>query len=334
MSKFLISVIIVSYNDRKHLKLALNSVINSDFSNYEIIVIDDASTDGTFQLAKKFEIKKNIRFIINRKNEGASKSRNIGVKNSHSPFLLFIDADTTLEKNSLTEIINKFKKDHRIGVILLQLINPVTKLLDSAGTFLTFIGFPYELGAGENPKMYQKELNIFAAKTAGLALRKKAYENVGGFDEDYLIYGEDTDLCWRLQLAGYKIIYSPEIQGCHYQKGSLKDATKIRLYYEGTKNNLSNLLKNMPIKILVWMLPLHIFFLILLTVKLLMQKRGKMAKEVLKGTFWNIVNIQKTVKKRQLVRKYLVHDRNIDIMFGPITIKEVISKGWRWFLHV
>lgn len=333
MNKLIISVIIACYNAENDIEQCLESILNSYFPNFEVIVINDGSTDNTRKVLKPYSRLKKIKMYSLTKNLGPSKARNFGEKKAKSRYILFLDSDCIVKKDCLSQIVHKLDTNKTIAALALRLLTKDGNL-DNAGHYLSVFGYPYEMGVGENPRDYNKEMIVFGAKTAGLALRKDIFQKIGGFDEDYCIYGEDTDLCWRIWLLGYRIIYFPQAEAIHFQKGSLNQKTEYRLFYEGTKNNLSNLLKNMPVKILFWMVPLHIFFLILLVVKLLLEKRATMAKEVLRGIFWNIINIQRTLKKRQLVRKYLVNDRIQDIMFGPLGFWLLAKKGWRWFQNV
>lgn len=334
VKKPVISVVIACYNGEKYIKKCLDCVLKSNYAHYQVVIVDDASGDRSREILERYKRRNNIKIFHFPNNKGPAYARNYGVKHSSGSYILFIDMDCEIKKNALKMIVQKFERNHSIGAIVMKLFVKDGKEIDNAGCFMSIFGYPYEVGTGENKNRFNKEQFVFAAKTAGLAVRRTVFNTIGGFDEDYMIHGEDIDLTWRIWLGGYKVVYLPTAQGHHYQRGSFGKNTSHLIFYEGTKNNLSNLLKNMPIKILVWMLPLHIFFLILLTIKLLMEKRVTMAKEVMKGIFWNLINIQRIVKKRQLIKKYLVNDRIQDIMFGPLGFWSLAKKGWRWFRNV
>jgi hypothetical protein len=84
---------------------------------------------------------------------------------------------------------------------------------------------------------------------------------------------------------------------------------------------------------MVWILPLHILAWILISLKLILEKRFSLALWIYRGIFWNVLHINKTIKKRQSVRKYLVDDRLQDIMFGNLGSVALVKKGWRWFFN-
>lgn len=331
MKKPVVSIVIACYNGEKYIKKCLDCVLKSNYAYYQVVIVDDASKDKSREILERYRQKENVQILYLSDNKGPAYTRNYGVKYSSGSFILFIDMDCEIEKNALKMIAQKFERNHSIGAIVMKLLMKDRKQIDNAGCFMSIFGYPYEVGTGENKNRYNKEQFVFGAKTAGLAVRKYVFNKIGGFDEDYIIHGEDIDLTWRIWLGGYTVLYVPTVLGIHYQKGSFDKNTSHLIFYEGAKNNLSNLLKNMPIKILIWMLPLHIFFLILLVVKLLLEIKVKMVIEVLRGIFWNINNIQKTLHKRkQILTNANLYDLE-KIMFGPIKIKEGISKGWRWF---
>ncbi|QQG44071.1 MAG: glycosyltransferase family 2 protein [Candidatus Roizmanbacteria bacterium] len=327
-----ITIIVANYNGTNYIKACLNSVLKSSYKNFEIIVVDDGSKDNSKSVLKSFEKEKKIKIFYFKKNKGAACARNFGVKRSKGEYILFIDFDCEIEKKCLAAIIKKLNKDKEIGGIVLKLITDNGKL-DSAGHFYSIFGFPYEVGAGENPENYQKELPVFGSKTAGFAVRKDVIEKIHGFDEDYVISGEDTDLSWRIILANYQLIYFPEAIGYHHQKETEVKSTKYRILYEGIKNNLCNLIKNSSVSLLWWIIPLHIFSLLLLSLKLLIQGRINDSLWIYKSILWNIIHLNKTLEKRKLNKIFAKND-NIVNMFGSINHLQLMKKGWKWFLNV
>jgi hypothetical protein len=370
--KPIISIIIPCFNAEKYIKNCLSSILKSNFSGLEVIVVDDGSTDSSRNMlaslakqvetgrymsrnsgTKQMEINGNIsrsmfrpegayfakhvsfKVIFNNQNLGAAKSRNIGTKIAQGKYIFFLDADTQIEKGFLKAILSAFKKDSKIAAIQAKLLLGKTGKVDAIGHFLSPFGFPYEIGHGEPEKKYQEGKIIFAGRTAALAVRKKVFEKIGGFDKDYLIYGEDTDLCWRIWLAGYQVYYLPQAKVYHFPKSSLTEKTNYRIFYEGVKNNTSNILKNAPLKILVWMFPLHILGWVILSLKLILQGRFRSAIWIYKGLGWNLKNINKILRKRRKVASYTTENNKCSqIMFGKIGFKNFFLKGLKWFKNV
>jgi len=333
--KIIVSVIIPCFNAEKHIERCLDSILKSDFLDYEIIVVDDHSTDKTGKILKKYQQKAGVKIYYLKKNQGPAKARNIGVKKSLGKYLVFLDADTQVQASCLGAIANTFRKDKNIGAIQAKLLKGKSNKIDAAGHFLSLIGFPYEIGVGEDEKEHRQKKLIFGARSAGMGVKKEVFEKIGGFDEDYFIYGEETDLSWRIWRAGYKIYYLPKAVVHHFQKSSLNKKTKYRIFYEGAKNNLSNIIKNTPFKILLWLLPLHIAGWIFLSLRLVWKNKLKMAGWIYKGLGWNLKNAGRVLRKRKEGASYMTKNvRWTKIMFGNADYKTLLLKGWRWFKNV
>jgi len=322
-----ISVIIPCFNADKHIKSCLDSVIANLSESDELIVIDDGSHDKTNIILKSYRNKK-LHIIQHTENIGPSCARNEGAKKAVGDILLFLDADTEIEAETLSTIRIFFTSHKDVGGIQCELrLSDIS--LDSIGHFMTVFGFPYEVGVKENSINYQNVRRIFGAKSAGMAVRHDVFQKVNGFDEDYLIYGEDTDLSWRIQLAGYELKNLPGSIVYHHQKSSMTEETSMRVYYEGTKNNLNYILKNASFFTALYMVPFHIACWKLIGVKLLLQGKYQETFSIYKGFFWNILHFSNTLQKRKkILRKSTVQ------IFGDLSIYKLFQKGWRWFTHV
>ncbi|PJE68820.1 hypothetical protein COU96_02840 [Candidatus Shapirobacteria bacterium CG10_big_fil_rev_8_21_14_0_10_38_14] len=318
-NKPVISIIIPCFNAEKYIKKCLDSILQSKYLNHEIILVDDNSNDKTKEILTKYKKSKKIKAFFLNKNSGPAKARNYGARKARGKYLLFLDIDTEIDEHCLKQVVEKFEQNKKLGAVQAS--------LDTAGHFLTFFGFPYEVRS--------KQRLIFGARSAGMGIRKDLFEKIGGFDEDYFIYGEDTDLSWRVWLAGHEVHYLPEAKVYHFQKSSLNKKTGYRIFYEGAKNNTQNILKNAPATILLWMLPFHILAWLFLSLKLLGQKRGQHAISIWRGLGWNLKNLKKTLVKRKTIAGYTNPNNQCrQIMFGEINLKALFSKGWRWFWHV
>lgn len=336
MKKRLISVIVTTFDSEAFIGPCIDSIRANRGALFEVIVVDDGSSDTTLSKLKKYVSSENVRVFRNHDNRGASVSRNIGAKKATGDILLFLDADATIDKGALLEVRRAMSADKKIGAVVLKLIRDRGKKLDNAGHFLTFFGVPYELGSGESPKKFQHPFPVFGAKTTGLAVRTGVFKLVGGFDEDYLIYGEDTDFSWRMWKAGFKVVFLPKAEGTHRVGGSLTSKTRERIYFEGTKNSLSNLIKNQSLPHLTYMLPLFVFAQVIIMVSLVLRGKLSYAFLIVRGIGWNIFHLPKTLKKRRQVRSYEVqYNRELyTIMFGSLDVRELLKKGLRWLKNV
>lgn len=328
----MISIIIACFNAEKTIERCIDAIHASSCRDYEIIVVNDGSTDTTKNKIQKYRSYANIHIIEHTHNTGPSYARNEAVKHAKGALILFLDADTRIFPDALSEMADFFHDHPSVGGIQAQLLLNM-KTLDSAGHFLSITGFPYEIGAGENPKKYNTPHAIFGAKSAGMGIRKNIFNTVGGFDEHYVIYGEDTDLCWRVWLTGSAWYYVPSVQIFHDRKGSMNDQTSYRVYYEGAKNNTNYIIKNAPRSILTWMLPLHVVMWSLIAIKQLVIGNIQGALWIWRGLGWNIFHFIPTLQQRRHVQYMRTEKQCVDL-FGNVSFIKLIGKGWRWFVHV
>ena len=198
------SVIIASYNEAENLDKCLNSLRNIDYPReyFEIIVIDNNSTDNTPEIVRKFpEI-----IYLREKKQGASFARNKGIDRAKNDILVFLDADTTVVKNWLHQMIEPFNSNNvgAVGGAILP--------LNETNIFSRYLGFSLFL---RYPR-YKRKKEIKGFPSCNLAVRK---ELIGrGFDTDiFSTYGEDKDLCYRVLRKGYRITFQSEamVHHCH-----------------------------------------------------------------------------------------------------------------------
>lgn len=331
-----VSIIVANFNGEKYLKSTITSLLKLNLSLCEIIIVDDASTDNSQKLLRSYKKNKHINVLFFDHNKGPATTRNTGARGAQGSILLFVDMDCKIDKQSIEAIHSEFSTYKKTGGIIYKLTNTKSKKLDYSGAFLSHVGLPYETGSGENPSFFKIRLHTFGVKTAAYAIRKKVFDEIGGFDEDYKIHGEDFDLAWRVWLAGYENIFLPSATGVHHQKGSYSSKTSDLIFYEGTKNNLSNLIKNLPFRDLCYLVPSFLIFHLLLMTVLIVRGNMHASRLIGLGIFWNLSHIIRTLKKRKKVLEYSVHytPELYKIMFGPLQPKDIITKGLKWIKSI
>lgn len=325
-----ISIIIACYNGEKFITQCFESILHSAYTNYEVILIDDHSTDGSHKLYKKYENNRKIRILYSDRNRGLAQSNNIGANAAKGSLLFFLNVDTEIDKKCLSTIDTFFKTNTDVGAAQPKLIRAFTKKIDSVGHFLSPVGLPYEIGTGEDPEKYKDELQIFGGKNAALVVRKEVFTKVGGFDSDYVIYGEDTDLCWRIWLIGKRVVFLPDADVYHFERSSVNAKTKYRIYYEGSKNNINYVIKNAAFPKILPMLTLNIATWFLISIKLLIERRADLSIWVWKGIGWNIIHIGKTLSKRRVISAFAIKRDLGKIMYGSLTVYGLITRGLKW----
>jgi len=313
-----LSVIIANFNGEKWLKLCLQSVLREKGKWLEVIVIDDGSNDDSVELFKEIlEKNKRVKLIELKENKGSAKARNLGVKKSKGKYLLFLDVDTEVKKGALKKLTERLESDRKIGAVQAK--------LDTCGHFLSWWGLPYEVNKPQKV--------IFGGRTAGLAVKRKVFEKISGFDEDYFIYGEDTDLCWRIWLAGFRVEHEDKAVIKHWGKSSLSSKTRERIYYEGAKNGLSNILKNADKNMIWWMVWLNFMAWVVIWLKLVLTGGIKAATAVGRGWWWNVINFRKTMRKRKQVVRAKDNQAG-EVMFGKMKLSDLVKKGIKWLNEV
>lgn len=309
----LVSIIIVNYNGYSLLKNCLCSILKNSYKNYEIIIADNGSTDGTIEKIKiefKSHLSK-IKILDLKKNFGPAIARNKAFKLVKGKIISFLDNDTEVDKNWIKTALTEFEKDKKTGCIQskLLLLDEKNKF-DYAGDYLNQFGLLSHRATYKDIDVgqYNEKATIFAAKSAGMFIRKDIFKKINGFDNDYFIYMEETDLCWRSWLKGFKTVYCPNSIVYHGFSGSFKllnsNFANYNLYFHGSKNYILTILKNLSLLKLAIILPKQILIFILYSIYLFFIKfKIRESFYIILGIIWNIKNINKTLLKRQKIQK-------------------------------
>ncbi|MEO8513562.1 MAG: glycosyltransferase [Ignavibacteria bacterium] len=237
-----ISVIIVNYNVKELLEQCINSIFASSAGlNVEVIVVDNNSFDGSISYLKsKFPGNPQLKLIESPVNLGFAKANNLGAKEAKGEYLLILNPDTILQEDTLERSLKFYKDNPGTGAVSCKLILPNGQL-DRAcrRSFPTpsvavyrILGlsriFPKSKIFGKYNLTYLDENDTYevdAIVGAFMLIKKSVYESVKGFDEDYFMFGEDLDLCFRIKKAGYKIYYFPGTSIIHYKGESTKKSS-------------------------------------------------------------------------------------------------------------
>lgn len=215
----LVSIIIPVYNKWEYTYFCLLALKeNTKDINYEVIVIDDCSTDFTKEMLSKI---KGIKVIRNSSNQGFLRNCNKGADVAKGKYLLFLNNDTIPLKNWLKYLIEIAEKDPKVGAVGAKLIFPSGALQEAGGIVWNHpVHFGWNYGKGHSPDWYEfnyvKEVDYCSG--ACLLVRRDLFFAVGKFDERYSpAYCEDTDLCFKIRKAGYKVVYQPKSTIIHFE---------------------------------------------------------------------------------------------------------------------
>lgn len=243
----LLSIIIVSYNTRELLKNCIESIYMTYLkNNLEILVVDNGSSDGSPAMVR--EEFGNVILIESKENLGFAKANNIAVKRSKGDYILLLNPDTIVTEACLDKCVSYMDKHKNIGVLGCKVILPDGRL-DLACrrsfptpevSFYRMTGlsklFPKNKRIGQYNLTYLDENETYEVDSvvgAFMMVRREVVEQVGMLDEDYFMYGEDIDWCYRIKQAGWKVVYYHEAEIVHYKgaSGGKKNPRIIREFY-------------------------------------------------------------------------------------------------------
>lgn len=309
----LVSIIIDNWDGKHFLKECLSSVFRQSYTNFEVILIDDASKDGSADYIKNNFPKSNL--IENKKHVGFAIANNQGIKKAKGKYILLLNNDTEVTSDFLYPLVELLENNLIIGAAQPKIkIIPEKDLLDDVATYLTPIGFFYHVGFFEkDQEKYNKRCLTFSPKGACFFIRKSVLDKTGLMDERFYCYFEESDLAWRIWLAGYKIIYEPKSLIYHHQAGSINKQSSANRDYFSFRNRLSSLLTNLSSPFLLLILPLHLLTIIFLMIFYAFGRKWKNIFALLKALCWNIKNTPSNLKKRLFIQKKLrvISDGNL-----------------------
>ncbi len=334
----MVSIIIINFNGEKFIRNCILSVLNNTAVSFEVIVVDNASGDRSFEILKQnFSTEKKLKLIFLRKNKGPAFARNLAAKKSRGKYLIFLDYDTVVSSNWLKETIELLERDQKIAGGQLKILRMGQKnIYDSAGEKLTPLGFLSERAMGsKDNKQFNKVENIFSGKGAGMIVRKSIFEKVGGFDESYCMYWEEPDLSWRIWQSGHRFVYLPTDKIWHAYVTKEKNDLyyqKSQVIYYGCRNAITTLIKNLEAKNLIRILPLHIISWLILSFMFLIQLKLAKSFFIIKGVVWNFIHLPLILKKRRLVqkRRTISDDRLFELVGEKKSFSYYLGKGFAY----
>lgn len=231
-----VSIIVLSYNTKELLRSCLESIYNYlPKEIFEVIVLDNASKDGSAEMVKKDFPQVNL--IISEKNLGFAKGINTATKDAKGKYLFFLNSDAVLQDDSVLKMPQILDEEKNAGIIGGQLLHSDRSFQRSFGKFYTLPHAILMLTGGEKAELFLNKQKIKQKVdwvTGGfMMIKRNLFEELGGFDEDYFMYIEDMDLCYRAQKKGYDTYFDPDIEAIHSNQGSSNRSFAIKQIHKG-----------------------------------------------------------------------------------------------------
>lgn len=256
-SPFFISFVIVNYNGAKFLERCLSSIVSQSFSNHEILVVDNASTDESCSLIERSFPQ--VKLIQSETNLGFAAGNNLGIRAARGDMIATLNTDTCVERDYLEKLCAPMQ-DPQVGAcapLMLEMEHP--DIVDAAGLCVDPFGFAWNIGAGEPAERFAVATRVYGA-CAGAALYRRTMLNaVGGFDDAYFGFYEDADLAWRAHKEGWKTILVPSARVYHVHGASFGKIAPRKTYLLA-RNRWWTLLKNYPMPQFWFVLPIIVLF--------------------------------------------------------------------------
>lgn len=289
----LASIIVPTLNGGDHLSACLQSVREQSYRPLEIIVVDNASTDGSQRAA--LEQCPVIRLVQNDKNVGFAKACNQGAAVARGDFLVFLNNDATITPNALEHLISSAEKG---GYEILQpLLLAPDGFIDSAGDLFTWAGFFWHQ---QRTSAVGKLFPVFSVKGACMLVKRAAFKDLGGFNESYFAYFEEADLCWRARMAGYEVGVASAAHALHKGGGTTRRVLEPRqIYYLAFRNRLRSIIANPSPHSLLRLLPLHLVGCLATAAVFASLGRITIAVSILQALVWPLRHWDVMLEQRQ-----------------------------------
>jgi GT2 family glycosyltransferase len=237
-----VSVIIPNWNGAHHLPTCLDSLRAQRWADVEVIVVDNASQDGSLAVLASYP---EVIALPQRQNLGFTGACNAGFRVARGEIQILLNNDTEADPNWLAALVDAFDRHSEVGMVASKMrLFDRRDVLHTAGDYVTPDGMAHNRGIWHRDEgQYNHEAYVFSACGGSAAYRRRMLEEVGLLDEAFFFSFEDVDLAWRAQLAGWRCLYTPDAVVYHKLKASGGGATAS--FYDG-RNRIFTLVKNYP----------------------------------------------------------------------------------------
>lgn len=256
-----VSVIIVNYNGQGLIKDCLKAAERQSFKDFKVVVVDNGSSDGSLLDIRRFleesPIGSSVKLVPLEQNLGFAGGNGEGLKHADGEYIALLNNDAAPDKNWLGELVMAMDSNPEVGICASKLIIYGSDTIDSAGDGFSTSLKGFKRGTDEKAFLYNKREFVFGACAGAALYRRKMIEEIGFLDEDFFLIHEDTDLNFRAQLSGWKVMYVPTAIVDHKVSSTIGKMSPMAVYYS-VRNSEFVKIKNIPLSLFLRCLPVVI----------------------------------------------------------------------------
>jgi GT2 family glycosyltransferase len=314
----LVSVVILNYNGQRNLgvilKSCLFSVLSADYPNFEVLFVDNASSDGSVEFVhKEFGKDRRLKIVCNERNLGFAEGNNVGVRSARGEYIVLLNSDTQVDSQWLKELV-KAAQPRLVGAVQSKLVQMnAPDLLDCAGGLVDYYGYHFERGRGEKAAKFNQAVEVFYGKGASLLLKRNVLNMTGLFDPEIFLYFDEVDLCWRVWLSGHKVVFAPKSVVLHASGSTASKVQEKKRAYFYARNHILILLKNYDLENAFKSVAVSVLFETRNAALSMLRRKPQLSIATINALLWNLFNLRRIWSERQRVQKLvrMVPDQKI-----------------------
>jgi GT2 family glycosyltransferase len=308
----LVSIVIVNWNGEGWLRACLGSLTNQTYPNFEIVLVDNDSSDDSVALVQNEFA--NVRVVENKANLGFAVGNNIGIAHARGDLVLLLNSDTWVRTDFLQRLTDFYEANDY------DVIAPVEAGYDGSARKNRYVTLIDRLGHPIYQVLQSKSARTsFYLSGACLLFSKEVYEGTKGFDANFFMYFEEIDWFWRLILLDRRFTHVDEVAVYHAGAGSLKARVAYESFLWRNQNTLQMLLKNYRSSTLCWVIPLYVTQNVIELAVFLLVGKPKIAASYVQGWWFNVKHLRRTLQERAWVQ---IHRRKSD--------RELMNRMYPW----
>lgn len=328
-----VSIIIVNWNGEKFLSDLFISLKKQRFKDFEIVLVDNASSDGSKALIKSLALNLpfNIHLVELSANKGFTGGNMEGLRYAEGNYIVLLNNDTVADENWLGELINAIDSHPEVGICASKLLVYGTDKIDSAGDGYAASLKGFKRGEGDQPDLFGKEEYVFGACGGAVLYRREMLDEIGFLDEDFFLIHEDTDLNFRAQLMGWKVLYVPTAIVYHKVRSSIGHMSDMAIYYT-LRNSEFVRIKNVPLGI--FLRCLSEFIIGMITEFIYFAIKHQKPRLYFKAKMDALMMVPKMLRKRTLImRSKKVTNRYLISIMTPVWQKNFLGERIKKFIY-